>query len=132
MKVRQRTAGFFAVLGLAFGCSESAGGPEYASLAVRVENAAGEVTEPYCSVLPVMPGGRIEQELRVEEAFVITLSGNRDAIDVTFSGVVDADSARRSFSHSELRRTTSDAYTVTTPSGQEYLVMLSAPCAGNQ
>jgi hypothetical protein len=117
---------------LALGCSESPGGPEYASLGVRVENAAGEATEPHCSILPVLPGGRIEQELRVEDVFVITLLGTRDEIEVTFSGIVDAAAAKRSFTHAELRLTASDAYPVSTPDGDEYVVMLNAPCAGNR
>ena len=54
MSARRLHVTLLVAFGLAFGCSESAGGPEYASLAVRVETTAVTLFAIVCVFLFVM------------------------------------------------------------------------------
>ena len=114
---------------LALGCSSSAGGPEYAALGLQASDMLGRTTDRACFELPVMPGGRLAQDVRMGDAFVAHLAGTRDGIEVTLSDVVNAEDARRNFTHDELVAGTSETLTVEATNGDSYTLMLMSPCS---
>jgi hypothetical protein len=111
------------------GCSSSAGGPDYAALSLQASDMLGRATDRACVELPVMPGGRVDRDVRMGDAFVVHVAGTRDGIEVTLSGVVNADDARRRFTHDELVAGSSETLPLEADDGNAYELLLSSPCA---
>jgi hypothetical protein len=123
-----RTAAGIAGL-LALACTSSAGGPEYAGLSLQASDMLGRATDRACIELPVMPGGRVERDVRMGDAFVVHVAGTRDGIEVTLSGVANGEDARRSFTHDELVAGRSETLAVQASDGDSYDLLMSSPCA---
>jgi hypothetical protein len=60
---------------------------------------------------------------------VVHLEGTRDGVEVTLSGVVNAEDARRSFAHDELVAGTSQTLAIEATDGDSYRLILTSPCS---
>lgn len=114
---------------LAAGCGgESAGGQELAELQTSVEDLAGHTTNAYCTVLPVLLGGRVRTEIDVEGEFSMLLEGNNDLVLLSFEGVRDAAELELAIDAETLRSTFSESLEVTTSRDRRFIVHLVSRC----
>lgn len=114
---------------LTAGCGgESAGGQELAELQTSVEDLAGHTTNAYCTVLPVLLGGRVRTEIDVEGEFSMLLEGNNDLVLLSFEGVRDADELELAIDAETLRSTFSESLEVTTSRDRRFIVHLVSRC----
>ena len=111
------------------GCSgESAGGSTIAELRTSVEDLAGHTTNAYCTVLPVLLGGRVRTEVDVAGEFSMLVEGDRELVLVSFEGVRDAADLELSIDAETLRSTYSERVEVTTERDRHFIVQLKSGC----
>lgn len=114
---------------LAAGCGgESAGGPAIAELETTVADQAGHTTNAYCTVLPVLLGGRVRVEMDVAGEFSMLLEGDNRLVVLSFDGVKDAAELELALDAETLRSTYSDNIDVTTNGDRHFVVRLSSGC----
>ena len=111
------------------GCSgESAGGSTIAELRTSVEDLAGHTTNAYCTVLPVLLGGRVRTEVDVAGEFSMLVEGDRELVLVSFEGVKGAADLELAIAAETLRSTYSENVEVTTDQGRRFSVRLESGC----
>ena len=127
---RTRVSAQALVLGLlALGCGgESAGGPGIAELETKVADLAGHTTNAYCTVLPVLLGGRVRVEMDVAGEFSMLLEGNNDLVVLSFDGVRDAAELELAIDAETLRSSYSESIDVTTSKDRRFVVRLASGC----
>lgn len=115
---------------LAAGCGEgeAASGQELAELQTSVEDLAGHSTNAYCTVLPVLLGGRVRAEIDVDGEFSMLIEGNNDSVQLSFEGVRDAAELELSIDADTLRSTFSESLEVTTTRDRRFIVHLVSRC----
>lgn len=114
---------------LTAGCGDdSAGGQELAELQTSVEDSGGQTTNAYCTVLPVLLGGRVRTEIDVAGEFSMLLEGNNDLVLLSFDGVHDANELDLAIDAETLRSAYSESLEVTTTRDRRFIVHLSSRC----
>ena len=114
---------------LGAGCGgESAGGPAIAELRTSVEDLGGHTTNAYCTVLPVLLGGRVRTEVDVGGEFSMLVEGDRELVRVSFGGVRDAADLELLIDAETLRSTYSESVEVTTEQDRRFIVRLQSRC----
>lgn len=109
------------------GCGgDSAGGPAVAELQTTARDLAGHTTNAYCTVLPVLLGGRVRAEIDVDGEFSMLLEGDHDLVQLSFEGVRDA--PELAIDAETLRSTYSENLEVTTSRDRRFIVHLSSRC----
>ena len=118
------------VLGLlAAGCGgDSSGGPAIAELETTVADQAGHTTNAYCTVLPVLLGGRVRVEMDVAGEFSMLLEGDNHLVMLSFDGVKDAADLEIAIDAETLRSTYAENIDVTTDRDRHFVVRLSSGC----
>ena len=116
-----------ALLGVGCG-SESAGGPANAELRTSVEDLGGHTTNAYCTVLPVLLGGRVRTEVDVAGEFSMLVEGDHELVLVSFEGVQNAADLELSIDAETLRATYSERVEVTTAKNRHFIVRLESRC----
>ena len=118
------------VLGLlTVGCGgESAGGEAIAELQTTVADLAGHTTNAYCTVLPVLLGGRVRAEIDVAGEFSMLLEGDNRLVVLSFDGVRDAAELEIAIDAETLRSTYSENIDVTTTKDRRFIVHLVSGC----
>lgn len=115
---------------LAAGCGgESAGGATLAELQTSVADSSGHTTNSYCTVLPVLLGGRVRAEIDVAGEFSMLVEGNNDRVLVTFEGVQDAPDLELAIDAETLRSVYTESLEVTTTRDRRFTVQLSSRCS---
>lgn len=111
------------------GCGgESAGGPAIAELKTSVEDLGGHSTNAYCTVLPVLLGGRVRTEVDVAGEFSMLVEGDRELVLVSFDGVRDSDALELSIDAETLRSTYSESVELTTEQNRHFILRLTSRC----
>ena len=129
MKCRRMTSAALVSALLGVGCGgESAGGPANAELRTSVEDLGGHVTNAYCTVLPVLLGGRVRTEVDVAGEFSMLVEGDRELVLVSFEGVQHAADLELSIDAETLRSTYSESVEVTTEQNRHFIVRLESRC----
>jgi len=125
-----RVSALALVLGLlVLGCGgESAGGPAIAELGTSVADLAGHTTNTYCTVLPVLLGGRVRVEMDVAGEFSMLLEGDNHLVVLSFDGVRDAAELELAIDAETLRSTYSESIDVTTTKDRHFVVRLASGC----
>lgn len=114
---------------LAAGCGDaSAGGPAPAELQTSVEDLAGHRTNAYCTVLPVLLGGRVRAEIDVDGEFSMLIDGNKDLVLLSFEGVRDTAVLELAVDAQALRSGYSEKLEVTTAKDRRFFVTLESGC----
>ncbi|HEU5073794.1 MAG TPA: hypothetical protein VFU02_06470 [Polyangiaceae bacterium] len=114
---------------LGAGCGgESAGGPPLAKLQTSVADGQGHTTQTYCTVLPVLLGGRVRAEIDVAGEFSMLLEGNHDLVLLTFDGVHDAAELEFVIDAETLRSAYTERLEVTTLRDRPFVVHLASGC----
>lgn len=129
--MKRRTMTFLALASAlsSVGCSgESAGGSTIAELRTSVADLAGHTTNAYCTVLPVLLGGRVRTEVDVAGEFSMLIEGDRELVLVSFEGVRDAADLELSIDAETLRSTYSERVEVTTERDRHFIVQLKSGC----
>ena len=118
------------VLGLlAAGCGgDSDGGEPIAELRTTVEDLAGHSTNAYCTVLPVLLGGRVRAEIDVAGEFSMLLEGDNHLVVLSFEGVRDASELELAIDADALRSAYSESLDVTTTKNRQFIVRLTSGC----
>jgi hypothetical protein len=109
-------------------CSLEPGGPQYAEIGLRTVNSTGAEVRRDCVPLPVLPGGRLEEDFDLApglDAHVTTLD---DSAEVTLTGTDDPAAAHVTVPKASLLTGYSKILAVTTTSGTAYSVVLLSPC----
>ncbi|HEY6723106.1 MAG TPA: hypothetical protein VI197_03715 [Polyangiaceae bacterium] len=111
------------------GCGgDSAGGPAVAELQTSVADPSGHTTNAYCTVLPVLLGGRARAEIDVAGEFSMLIEGNNDLVLISFDGVHDATELELAIDAGTLRAGYSESLEVTTTRERRFTVRLSSRC----
>jgi len=129
MKRRLLTSMALAGALLGGGCGgESAGGPAIAELRTSVQDLGGHTTNAYCTVLPVLLGGRVRTEVDVAGEFSMLVEGDRELVLVSFEGVKGAADLELAIAAETLRSTYAETVEVTTDQGRHFSVRLESGC----
>lgn len=134
MKARSllATSGLALVVGLSplhAACgSDTAGGPELTALETRVEDLAGHGTNTHCTVLPVLLGGRVLEEIDVDGEFRIRVEAARDLVVVSFRELTEPAGLTLAIETEELRTSYAETIAVETQNGRHFSVQLSGGC----
>lgn len=127
MKLFDALAAATVTLALA-GCSLEPGGPQYADIALRTVDDRGAELEHDCVPLPVLPGGRMEEDFELAPGLAAHVTTVDDSAEVALMGTNDPATAHVTVPKSSLLGGYSKILAVTTTSGAEYSVVLSSPC----
>lgn len=127
---RPRFSAHALLLGLlGLGCGdESAGGEAIAELQTTVADLAGHTTNAYCTVLPVLLGGRVRAEIDVAGEFSMLLEGDNRLVVLSFDGVRDAAELELAIDAATLRSSYSENIDVTTTKNRHFVVRLASGC----
>jgi hypothetical protein len=118
---------FSALFGVGCG-GESPGGPAIAELRTSVEDLGGHTTNAYCTVLPVLLGGRVRTEIDVAGEFSMLVEGDHELVLVSFEGVRDSSDLELSIDAETLRSTYSENVELTTERNRHFIVRLTSRC----
>jgi len=111
------------------GCGDtSAGGPALAELQTSVEDLGGHTTNAYCTVLPVLLGGRVRTEVDVAGEFSMLVEGDHELVRVSFENVREAADLELWIAAESLRSTYSESVEVTTERDRRFVVRLRSRC----
>ena len=122
-----KTGAFFAAFALpaALGCSDSAGGPDYARLGVRSTDQSGLVTATGCTTLPVLLGSRVLTRYDMGGRFDVVVDADFERARVRLEGVPNPESFARDLSAGSLRAGFAEQLNVVTASGSVILDLTS-------
>jgi hypothetical protein len=113
----------------ATGCGDdSAGGQDLAKLQTSVADPAGHRTNAYCTVLPVLLGGRVRAEIDVDGEFSMLIEGDKDLVLLSFEGVRDAADLELAIDAERLRSGYSETFEITTSKDRRFIVELASGC----
>jgi hypothetical protein len=109
-------------------CGGAAGGPQLAELESFVVDAAGNRTEPHCTVVPVLRGGRAVDDIHVKGEFSMRVDASPDLVVLTFGEVADPEDLRREIEADELKTGYAEELDVTTVANRRFIVFLNSRC----
>lgn len=110
------------------GCSLEPGGPQYAELGLRTLDNGGLEMHRDCVPLPVLPGGRVEEDLDLAPGLGALVTTMDDSAEVALVGTTDPVTGHVTVPKASLVTGYSKILPVTTTSGVTYSVVLSSPC----
>ena len=102
--------------------------PELTALETRVEDLAGHGTNTHCTVLPVLLGGRVLEEIDVDGEFRIRVEAARDLVVVSFRELTEPAGLTLAIETEELRTSYAETIAVETQNGRHFSVQLSGGC----
>jgi len=108
--------------------AEGSGGPEVQQLETTVFDLAGHPSDSRCTVVPVLLGGRVRDEIDVAGEFSMVVDATRDMVSVSFNGVNDPSAAALTIEAAELVPAFQERVEIETLSARHFVVELTAGC----
>lgn len=103
-------------------------GPPNASIELSATYQSGQPSNGVCTVLPVLLGSRVENEVSFEGGFRAKVYGSSKGAEITFSGVRDAAELDRFINVKSLRLGYTTALGVVTTDGRPFTVFITGGC----
>ena len=111
------------------GCgAESSGGPELSELETVAVDLAGHRTDARCTIVPVLLGGRVRDEIDVADEFSIIVDATRDRVSVLFDGVNESEQTGLEIDAAQLQTAFNERIEIETTKARHFVVEFSSRC----